>query len=250
MKALFLGICGICSLLLLSSSFAAEITAGTGTSVANAVFKPIKADFEKNTGISLNIIEEGPKLSLEGVLSGRVDLAGIILTPTEIEELLTKEKVPFERGVLQQTVVGKSKTIVIINSENPVKALSKEQLKGIFSGKFTNWKELGGNDAPVVIVLGKLTAGINSYFVKNGLDGITLTTDFYEATTGQDVKKYVSTTPEAIAIAAAAVADQTVKVPEQPEVVSEMYIYTKGKPSPEVEKLITFIASRKAASAK
>ncbi len=47
----------------------------------------------------------------------------------------------------------------IVNSETPVKKLSSKQLQGIFSGKITNWKEVGGENKPITVyIVGKESA--------------------------------------------------------------------------------------------
>lgn len=51
------------------------------------------------------------------------------------------------------TVIAKAPTVVLVNKNNPVNDLKLQQLKGILSGKITNWKEVGGNDMEIKNVL-------------------------------------------------------------------------------------------------
>lgn len=53
---------------------------------------------------------------------------------------------------LQSFTIALDGICVILNSANPLTALDKQQIVDIFSGKVTNWKEIGGNDAPITVV--------------------------------------------------------------------------------------------------
>ncbi|MBR4434572.1 MAG: substrate-binding domain-containing protein [Clostridia bacterium] len=46
--------------------------------------------------------------------------------------------------------IGLDALVFIVNKDNPVNSLTEEQIKGIYSGKITNWKEVGGNDQQIV----------------------------------------------------------------------------------------------------
>lgn len=229
--------------LLLSAvaSSAEELKIGAGAAPTNGIFKPIKEPFEKATGVKLTLLEQGPKLGLEEVMKGSVDAASSGLTMTEWLALMEKEGVQVNKAEIQGVVIGKSRAVVMINKTNPVSKLTKEQLKGIFTGKITNWKEVGGKDMPILVVRGKLTPGMNSLFVNKVLDKVTILKEVLDATTGPDLRQNVAANQEAIGISASSVADDTVKVPEQPEATSEITLATKGKPSPNVQKLIDFI---------
>lgn len=60
---------------------------------------------------------------------------------------------------------------VYVNEKNPVKALNTAQLKGIFTGKITNWKQLGGKDAPIVLYSRENSSGTYEFFKKSVLEG-------------------------------------------------------------------------------
>lgn len=65
---------------------------------------------------------------------------------------------------LVETLIGSDAVAVIINNANPVKNLSKQQVFDIFTGKTTNWKDVGGNDAPILVQVRESTSGTYSSF--------------------------------------------------------------------------------------
>lgn len=222
--------------------YADEIKIGAGAAPTENVLKPIKEPFEKATGIKLQIISSGPKIALQDLEKGAVDAAAAGLSFDDWMDLMKKEGAEIkDPSSLQQVNIGKDRIIVLINKDNPVSKLSKEQLKGIFTGKITNWKDVGGKDMPIIVVWGMLIHGTNSLFIKNMLDGESPTKDILEATTAEDVKQKVASNPEAVGIGPVAVIDSTVKSPETPEISRPITLLTKGKPSINVQKLIDFI---------
>lgn len=64
---------------------------------------------------------------------------------------------------------------VYLNEKNPVKKLSLNQLGGIFSGKITNWKEVGGNDEEIIVYSRENSSGTYEFFKEHVLKG----KDFY-----------------------------------------------------------------------
>lgn len=229
-----------CGLVMSATAFADEIKIGAGAAPSNAIIKPVKDAFEKG-GDKLTLLEQGPKVALQELLKGSVDIAGAGLSFSELMDLAKKEGVSLNAGDLQSFVVGKTQAVAILNKSNPVSKLSKEQLKGIFSGTIKNWKEVGGNDADILIVVAKLTPGQNSLFTNKVLDGVALTKDILDATTAIDLRDNIVSNPEAIGISAISVVDASVKMPAQPEAASDITFVTKGKPSPSAQKFINFV---------
>jgi phosphate transport system substrate-binding protein len=190
----------------------------------------------------LSIISSGPKQAFIDLDRGTVDAAAAGLSFDDWMALLKKEGVSVaDAKAYQAVVIGKDKVIVIVHKDNPVATLSKEQLTGIFSGKITNWKDVGGKDAPILVVWGGLTQGTNSMFVKNIMGGAKPTDEVIAATTAEDIRHNVTSNPEAIGIGPQAILNQNVRSPETPEVARQITLVTKGTPSPKVQKLIDFI---------
>ncbi len=222
---------------------AEEVRVGAGAAPTENILKPLKAPFEKATGLTLATFSSGPKAAFVDMDKGSVDAAAAGLSLDDWMALLKKEGVAVaDQKAYQSVVIGKDKIIVLTHKSNPVKNLSKEQLKAVFTGKATNWKDVGGNDAPILIVWGKMIQGTNSMFVKNMLDGSEPIKDVMEVMTADDVKIAVETNPEAIGIGPLSVAGPTLNIPATPELARAITLMTKGAPKPGVQKLINFIA--------
>lgn len=116
-------------------SYSGSSTIGMSVLEAGAV----KA-FEEKTGIKFKSIEQpGSGKGIKALLEGKVTLAGASRS-LEAEE--KKQK-------LIGHAIGYDAIAVFVNKKNPVSNLTKEQIKGIFTGRIKNWKEVGGKDAPI-----------------------------------------------------------------------------------------------------
>jgi phosphate transport system substrate-binding protein len=228
-----------------SPVLAAEIRIGAGAAPTENVLKPAKAAFEKETKLDLYIIANGPRNAFVDLEQGNVDAAAAGLTFDDWMALLKKEGVAVaDPAAYQQVVIGKDRIAVIVHKDNPVATLNKEQLCGIFTGKISNWKAVGGKDAPILVVWGERIQGTNSMFVKHIMDGAKPTIDVLPASTAEDIRQNVSANPEAIGIGPQAVVNASVRSPETPEVARPITLITKGKPSPKVKQLIDFLTAR------
>jgi phosphate transport system substrate-binding protein len=222
-------------------AFAEEVRIGAGQAPTQNILQPIKTHFEGKTGIKLMINPCGPKIALEELEKGAVEIAMGGLGYEDWLSFMKKEGAEVkDTASLQHVIVGKDKVVVIVHKNNPVAKLSKEQLKGIFTGRIDNWKEVGGNDIPMIVVWTKLLGG-NFLFTKTVLDGEGPTKDVLEVNTSEDARHTVMSNQEAIALGPLAIVDASVKSPEIPEVARPITLITKGKPSANVQKLIDFI---------
>jgi phosphate transport system substrate-binding protein len=234
--------CIIVLLALAAPVLAQNLKIGAGAAPTENVLKPIEAAFEKSSGLDLTILASGPKQAFIDLERGAVDAAAAGLSLDDWMSLLKKEGVTVaDTALYKSVVVGKDRIIVIVHKDNPVAKVSKEQLTGIFTGKTTNWKDVGGKDAPVLVVWGGLTQGTNSMFVKHIMDGVKPTTEVIGATTAEDIRQNVASNPEAIGIGPQSIVNDTVRSPETPEIARPITLITKGVPSANVQKLIDFI---------
>ena len=79
-------------------------------------------------------------------------------------------KLPDEAKGLTATVVARDGIAIVVNPKNPVQNLTTDQVRDIFNGKITNWKELGGNDEPITVVSREAGSGTRSSFEQIVMD--------------------------------------------------------------------------------
>jgi phosphate transport system substrate-binding protein len=220
---------------------AVEMIVGAGQAPTVNILKPIEEHFEKATGINLIIITGSPMYALMILEAGHVEAA---LGGLNFEDWMRYMKQEGEEikdpSGLRHMIVGEDKIKVLIHKDNPVSHLTKDQLKGIFTGKIRNWNEVGGKDIPITVVWTKNLGG-NTIFTKKILDMPLLRKDISEVEDSFFAREYVKSNPGAIAIGPLGIVDETVKSPETPEIKRPITIITKGEPSPNVQKLIDFI---------
>ena len=64
-------------------------------------------------------------------------------------------------------MVARDAIAVVVNPENPVDRLTLQQISDIYTGKITNWREIGGEDRPIVLLSRESNSGTYVYFLEN-----------------------------------------------------------------------------------
>ncbi len=201
--------------------------------------------FTKETGIKIDLYISSSAAAVYRLMNDFSDIAGAA------EELRFRYK---EFGYLEIPFC-KDPLAVIINTQCPIDGITEAQLQGIFGGHIHNWKEVGGPDKPIVVIIpGENTAAYKNFY-RMAMQGTEITYDFmsYQSTM---VIKAVEQFPWAVSfIAHAAIGD-----PEKIKVIkidglspkNELYPYfqtfyyvTKGKPVGAVKKFVDFTMSEK-----
>lgn len=118
-----------------------ELTySGSSTIVASIFEAGALRAFDGRTGLRFKSVEQpGSGREVDALLSGKVLIAGISRT------MKPEEK---DRQLLA-TAIGYDAMAVFVHRNNPVKSLTKDQLKGIYTGRIRNWSEVGGKNAPI-----------------------------------------------------------------------------------------------------
>ncbi len=104
---------------------------------------------EKNAAVSITVNGGGSGVGIQSAGSGRVDIG------MASREITPKEKKRFDRNRLKTIVIGRDAVACVVSSEiyeAGVRSLSKQQIRDIYLGRITNWKQVGGPDRDIVVV--------------------------------------------------------------------------------------------------
>ena len=116
---------------------------------------------EKHPGVRITIAGGGSGVGIKQVGEGLVDIGNSGRRPTERE--IEKYGLVLHRWALDG--VG-----VIVNRDNPVRKLTRQQLKSVFSGRISNWRELGGVDHEITLCSREAGSGTRKVFWKKALE--------------------------------------------------------------------------------
>ena len=155
---------------------------------------------EANSGTTFTYNPTGSGSGIQAVSEGRCDI-GLSSRALKDDE---------KASGLKETIVALDGIAIIVNPQNPVKDLTLEQIAKIYTGEITNWKDVGGNDAEIVLIGREAGSG-----TRDGFESITETKDAcqyrQELTSTGDVITTVSQNPNAIGYASLAAIKDSVK---------------------------------------
>jgi len=116
-------------------------------------------------GVSVAVTGGGSGTGFAALIGGTCDIAEASRTIKEKEVALAKQN-GFQPVEFKVALDGLA---VVVHPDNPVSALTIDQLADIFTGRVTNWKEVGGRDLPIVILSREVNSGTHIYFKEHVL---------------------------------------------------------------------------------
>ncbi|AKL98418.1 phosphate ABC transporter substrate-binding protein [Endomicrobium proavitum] len=246
--------------LVLSAACAASVFAKDSvilegsTTVLPLAQKTAELFMDNNPSIDISVRGGGSGVGINSLLSGRCNAANASRSIKESEIVKGAQKNIRPKAY----VVAMDAIALIVNNKNSVKALSKQQVKDIFTGKIKNWKELGGADVKIVVVSRDSASGTFEAFNELALGNAKVSKDALMQASNQGVANIIATTEGAIGYVGLGYLGDKVKtvsvagvVPSVETVLNNTYaysrplfMYTNGPAKGAVKQYIDFVVSK------
>jgi phosphate transport system substrate-binding protein len=214
--------------------------------------------------VRISVTGGGSGTGIAALINGTVSIANASreMKPEEIAAAEANGFTPV------QLVVARDAIAVVVNPSNPVGRLTLQQISDIYTGKITNWSEVGGQDRPIVLLSRESNSGTYVYFLENvirlgkpsGLlfspdtllmpssEGISTEVRQNPNTIGYDGLGYVTSDQKMIAVAGDSAGPyvlpsvKTVNDGSYP-IARPLYMYTAGQPSGPVKAYLDWVLS-------
>lgn len=208
---------------------------------------------DKHPGIDISVQGGGSGVGIASLIDRTTDIAD---SSREIkaEETAKAKKL----GVnIHETNIALDGIAVVVHPSNPVNNLTREQIKAVYTGKISNWSELGGKNARIVVVSRDTSSGTFDSFEELALNKEKVRRDALTTASNQAGAQTVAQTPGGIAYVGFGYITPKVKAVDvdgvkctKQSILSKKYplsrplfMYTNGVPAGNVKKFIDFIKS-------
>lgn len=123
---------------------------------------------KENPSLRIQVTGGGSGTGISALINGTTDICTASRPMKDAEKIKLRERFG-STGIEIRTA--KDGLSIFLNNENNVKELSFEQIKGIYMGTITNWKQVGGNDAKIILYGRENSSGTYSFLKDNVLGG-------------------------------------------------------------------------------
>ncbi|WJQ82132.1 phosphate ABC transporter substrate-binding protein [Brevibacillus brevis] len=222
------------------------VTAVGSTALQPLVEQAAKDFMAKNAGAQIQVQGGGSGTGLSQVASGAATIGNSDIFAEEKKGIPANELVDHKVSVVGMAAA--------VSPKVKVDNLTKQQLIDIFTGKITNWKEVGGDDMKITLVNRPKSSGTRATFSKFALDGKEEAEGITEDSSGT-VRKIIAETPGAIGYLALSYFNDTVKALKLDGVEANAenittnkypvwayeHMYTKGEATGDAKAFLDFI---------
>jgi phosphate transport system substrate-binding protein len=247
-----------------SSSAVAQVIENKGSdTLVNLALAWAERYMERRPDVRISVTGGGSGTGIAAMINGTVDIANAsrAMKPEEIAAAQ-------ENGITPvQFVVARDAIAVVVHPSNPVDGLTLQQISDIYVGKISNWRQVGGEDRPIVLLSRESNSGTYVYFLENVIrlgdeesellfsadtllmpssEGISAEVRQNRNSIGYDGLGYVTSDQKVVAVARSAddpyVSPSVDTVNDGSYPISRpLYMYTAGEPTGEVADYMDWI---------
>jgi len=250
-KILLIALTALC---VVSFAAFAETLVVKGSTTVLPIAQACAEEFmDDNPQINISVQGGGSGVGIASLIDGACDIANASrpIKDKEIDKAVT-------RGVSPKAyVVAMDGIAVIVNPSNSVRGLSRKDLKAIYTGKISQWSQLGGNNGKIIVISRDSASGTFEAFGNLALNKAKVRADALQQASNQAVATTVAKTPGAIGYVGLGCISPGVKAvtidgvdASKETVLSNQYplsrplfMYTNGKAAGAAEKFIDFVLS-------
>ncbi|QJR14015.1 substrate-binding domain-containing protein [Usitatibacter palustris] len=221
------------------------------TTVQNVVINPNREAVQKTTGHTLEIVGNATGKGLVDLSEGKAD-AAMVSEPLDIAVAAAAVAgKTIDAKTLQMHEIRKDEIVFVVHPSNAASKLTWEQLADIHTGKITNWKEVGGKDAPIVVYSDAVTGGTRAMVKKIVMKDVDYAANVKSLTSVSRVPELIAQDANGVgAVGRGFVTGDKTKIVATKKLERPLALVTIGAPSPKVKAVYDAFKVEAAKSAK
>ena len=234
--------------------FAEKIVIAGSTTVLPIAQKTAEVFMDENPNADITVRGGGSSVGIAALIDGTCDIAD---SSRPIKDVEIEKAAANGRDVVAH-IVALDGIAVVVNQSNPIAKLSRKQVKDIFTGKTSDWAQLGGNPGKIVVVSRDTSSGTFEAFGELVMKGEKVMPSALMQASNQAVAQIIAQTPQAIGYVGLGFMSQELKameiegiMPSKETVLSGKYpvtrplfMYSNGKPQGMIKTYLDFVKSQ------
>lgn len=235
------------------SKKSASINIAGSTTVLPIVQAAAEDYMEKNPGVNISVRGGGSGIGIKSAISRTIDIGNASRQIMKQElELLEQKEIE-----LRETAIARDAISIVVHPQNPIENLTLQQLKKIYAGEITNWREVGSWDKKIIVIARDFSSGSFIIFNEIVLDSTKVKRNSLRLPSNNAVVTNVGYTPGAIGYIGLGYVTDNVKIVAVDSVLPDhatihkgdykltrlLYMYTSDSAADSTQDFINFILS-------
>ena len=197
-----------------------------GSTTVGPIIKEFAAYYMKNNPeANITVSESGSGNGAKSLINGMCEVASMsrFMKDNEFKAAVDKGVFPVAHAIAVDGIA------VVVHPANPLKGLKTEQVRDIYTGKITNWKQVGGPDKAIIVISRDTNSGTYECFEELALNKEKMAKNVEYVGSNGAMRQRVQSTPTAIGFLGLGFVDRTVKALEINEVAPNRQTVVSGR---------------------